>query len=242
MADVGVWRRLLSGLMAPMQLALFDLDGTITRRDTLFPYVFGICLRRPSRLVRVLLAMPAACLHYVLRGRDRAALKQTLIVSALAGLSRADIANTNDRFVPRLLAHGLHPEALTRLAAHRAAGDYLVLMSASPDLYVPAVARALGFNETICTGVKWDGMLLDGELVTENRRGEEKRRCVEQLRARWLKTTFVAYGNSASDLPHLRICDRAYLVNGGDQAIREAARLNVTVGWPLAASPAQRAG
>lgn len=228
--------------MAPMQLALFDLDGTITRRDTLFPYVMGICLRRPSRLARVLLAMPAACLRYFVRGHDRAALKEALIVSGLRGLSRAEVALANGRFVPRLLARGVHPEALARLAAHRAAGDYLVLMSASPDLYVPAVARALGFNETICTGVKWDGMLLAGELATENRRGEEKRRCVEQLRVRWPKSTFVAYGNSASDLPHLRICDRAYLVNGADRAILEAARLNVTVGWPLATTPAPRAG
>jgi phosphatidylglycerophosphatase C len=221
--------------MTPMQLALFDLDGTLTRRDTLFPYVLGIGLRRPLRLLRILVAMPGALLRF-LRDRDRAALKETLIVSALRGLTRADIARANERFVPRLLARGLHPEAMERLAAHRAAGDHLVLMSASPDLYVPAVARALGFNETICTGVKWDGMLLDGELVTENRRGEEKRRCVEQLRTRWPKTTLVAYGNSESDLEHLRVCDRAYLVNGADRAIREAARLNVAVGWPMLAT------
>lgn len=222
-----------------MQLALFDLDGTITRRDTLFPYVMGICLRRPVRLARVAIAMPAACLRY-LRNCDRAALKEALIVAGLRGLSRTDIAHANERFVPRLLARGVHPEAITRLAAHRAAGDYLVLMSASPDLYVPAIARALRLNETVCTGVKWDGMRLAGELTTENRRGEEKRRCVEQLRARWPKHTFVAYGNSASDLAHLRICDRAYLVNGDDRALREAARLNVSVGWPLASSGARQ--
>lgn len=226
--------------MALMQLAIFDLDGTLTRRDTLFPYVMGICLRRPLRLARVLMAMPAAYLRFLVRGHDRAALKEALIVSGLGGLSRADVAHANDRFVPRLLANGMHPEALARLAAHRAAGDYLVLMSASPDLYVPAIARALGFNETICTGVKWDGMLLVGELTAENRRGEEKRRCVEQLRTRWPKSTLVAYGNSASDLAHLRICDRAFLVNGADRAIREAARLNVSVGWPLTPAPAQR--
>src|SRR5262245_50675687 len=219
--------------MARMQLAIFDLDGTLTRRDTLFPYVMGICLRHPSRLLHVLVAMPGACLRFLLRGHDRAALKEALIVSGLRGLSRADVARANERFVSKLIARRMHPEAMARLAVHRQAGDYLVLMSASPDLYVPAVARALGFNETICTGVRWDGMLLDGVLATENRRGEEKRRCVEQLRARWPKSSFAAYGNSASDLEHLRICDRGYLVNGDDRALREAARLNVSVGWPM---------
>ena len=34
---------------------------------------------------------------------------------------------------------------------HRARGDRLLLMSASTDLYVPRIGRALGFDETICT-------------------------------------------------------------------------------------------
>lgn len=219
-------------IMPPMQLALFDLDGTITRRDTLFPYVMSVCLRRPLRLARVLARMPGALLRFLFQGKERGPLKETLIVAGLAGLSRAELAATNSRFVARLRERGMHPEALERIAAHRAQGDYLVLMSASPDIYVPAVARALGFNETICTGVRWDGMLLGGELVTENRRGEEKRRCVEQLRSRLPGWRIVGYGNSESDLPHLRLCDRAFLVNGGDRALREAAHSTVQIGWP----------
>jgi len=218
--------------MRTMQLALFDLDGTITRRDTLFPYVMGVCLRRPARLGRVLLRMPGALLHFLFRGKERGPLKEALIVAGLAGLSRAELGTANTRFVTRLRRRGLHPEALELIAAHRAQGDYMVLMSASPDIYVPAVARALGFNETICTGVRWDGMLLGGELVTENRRGEEKRRCVEQLRSRLPGCRIIGYGNSESDLPHLRVCDRGFLVNGGDRALREAAHSTVEIGWP----------
>ena len=222
-----------------MQLALFDLDGTITRRDTLFPFVLGVCLRRPWRLLRVLGAMPPALVRYFFRDRDRGKLKQALIVAGLGGMDRAELAQATRRFVSRLRARGMHPEALARIEAHRASGDYLVLMSASPDIYVPAIARALGFNETICTGVRWDGMRLCGELVTENRRGEEKRRCVEQLRQRMPGRKIAAYGNSASDVAHLQVCDHGYLVNGGTRAVREAARANVAIGWPLE-SPARK--
>jgi phosphatidylglycerophosphatase C len=215
-----------------MQLALFDLDGTITRRDTLFPFVLGICLRRPWRLLRVLVAMPPALTRYFFKDRDRGRLKQALIVAGLGGMDRAELAQATRRFVSRLRAR-MHPEALARIEAHRAAGDYLVLMSASPDIYVPGIARALAFNETICTGVRWDGMRLCGELVTENRRGEEKRRCVEQLRQRMPGCKIAAYGNSAADVAHLQVCDHGYLVNGGSRAVREAARANVAIGWPL---------
>lgn len=216
----------------PMQLALFDLDGTITRHDTLFPYVIGVCLRHPLRLLRVLARMPAALLRYFLHGRDRGPLKEALIVAGLAGLSREQLAAANARFVARLRVRGMHPEALARIDAHRAQGDYLVLMSASPDIYVPAIARALGFNETVCTGVRWDGMLLGGELVTENRRGAEKRRCVEQLRSRTPGCKIIGYGNSVCDVLHLEICDRGFLVNGGESALREAAHSRVEIGWP----------
>lgn len=221
--------------MARMRIALFDLDGTLTRRDSLLPYVLGFCLRHPLRLPR-LLVMPWHALRYLFLHHDRGELKQAFIVAALGGATREHISRWNKRFVPRLLERGMHPEALERLAAHRARGDYLVLMSASPDLYVPAVARALRFNETICTGVRWDGMVLSGELTTPNRRGEEKLRGVEALRARHDGSQITAYGNSASDVIHMRACDSAHLVNASQRAALEAARAGVAVGWPYDAT------
>ena len=218
--------------MTRMRIALFDLDGTLTRRDSLLPYVLGFCLRHPRRLP-LLLVMPWHVLRYLFVHRDRGELKQAFIMAGLAGASRDEIARWNQRFVARLLERGMHREALERLAMHRARGDYLVLMSASPDLYVPAVARALRFNETICTGVRWNGMVLSGELTTANRRAEEKLRGVEALRARHDGSHITAYGNSASDVIHLRACDSAHLVNARPSAALEAARAGVAVGWPF---------
>ncbi|HJS22191.1 MAG TPA: HAD-IB family hydrolase [Steroidobacteraceae bacterium] len=215
-----------------MRIALFDLDGTLTRRDSLFPYVLGFCLRHPLRLPR-LLAMPWQALRYLFVHRDRGVLKEALIVAGLRGVSREQVARWNQRFVRRLVERGMYPEALERLALHRARGDYLVLMSASPDLYVPAVARALKFNETICTGVRWNGMTLSGELTTPNRRAEEKLLGVEALRARYDGSQITGYGNSASDVVHLRACDAGHLVNASPRAAVEAARAGVAVGWPF---------
>ena len=103
--------------------------------------------------------------------------------------------------------------AVAAIARHRSQGDTLVLMSASVDLYVPALGERLGFGRTICTGVAWRGEFLDGALATPNRRGEEKARCLEALRAEHAGARITAYGNSASDLPHLRLADRGVLVN-----------------------------
>src|ERR1700722_5521080 len=50
------------------------------------------------------------------------------------------------------IRRGTFANALEQIADHRRRGDHLVLMSASTDLYVPEIARALGFSETISAG------------------------------------------------------------------------------------------
>ena len=65
-----------------------------------------------------------------------------------------------------------------------------------------------------------------------NRRGAEKARCLAALRERYPGVAIVAYGNAASDLEHLRLAERAALVNGTRRARRAAARLNLAcVTW-----------
>jgi len=119
------------------------------------------------------------------------------------------------------------PAALAVLESHRTAGDHLILLSASPDLYVPRIGNLLGFERTLCTQIRWQSHppredRLDGALDTPNRRGEEKCRCLERLRLDYPDRTVVAYGNSISDLAHLGKADRAVLVNGNARARRGA--------------------
>jgi len=205
---------------------LFDLDGTLTRRDTLLPYLGGVLRQHPQRLARLLLVLPALA-RFALGRADRGAVKSAAIRAVLGGSSRQEIEAWTDEFVPRVLADGLHADARAALEAHRRRGDRLVLLSASPDLYVPAIGRALGFAATVCTGIAWNGERLTGDLATANRRGAEKARVLTALRREHPGLEVVAYGNSAGDLEHLALADRATLVNGSARARRLAARSHI---------------
>src|SRR4051812_38320434 len=209
-----------------MPIAIFDLDGTITHRDTLFPLVLRQLARRPWNLLRLLLVTPAA-LRYLF-DHDRGALKQSLLRATLRGISRSELAAASTEFVRDTIEHRCFRDALAAIRRHRDAGHYLVLMSASVDFYVPEFGRQLGFDEVISTGVAWNGDRLDGTLTTANRRGEEKARCLRELAAQRDDTDVFAYGNSASDLPHLAIARHGILVNGSPAARRAAAALGVT--------------
>jgi phosphatidylglycerophosphatase C len=202
-------------------LAVFDLDGTIARHDTFGPFLWGYLWRHPWRLPRALLALPAAARFAF--SRDRGAFKGAVMHALLGGAKRASLDRRAAHFVAALIDRGLYAEALVAIATHRARGDRLLLMSASTDLYVPRIAHALGFDETICTEVRWraDGRL-DGRLSTANCRGEEKRRCLAAVIARDAPGRVYAYGDSRADLDHMQLAQQAYLVN---PSARLAARL-----------------
>jgi phosphatidylglycerophosphatase C len=221
-----------SGSGPVSQLVFFDLDETITRHDTLLPYAMGFLLRhRPWRLPLLLTIIPSV-VRFLARRVDEGRVKESFIKATLAGVRRAKLDSWTARFVPRVIANGTFANALERIAEHRRRGDYLVLMSASTDIYVPAIAAVLGFNETICTGVRWNGDRLDGALTTPNRKGAEKARCFTQARAQHPGLTTVAYGNSFTDLPHLQLANQGVLVNGNAKARRVAQDFAVTcVEW-----------
>lgn len=203
-----------------MRVAVFDLDGTLTRHDTLWPYLRGWARRHPSAAFWPRVALAAAA--YPLR-RDRGSLKMRLIRIAMGGAGRDEVAAHTREFVAALGEAELCPGALAAVERHRAAGDRLVLLSASVDLYVPAIGRRFGFDESVCTEVAWDGERLDGALASPNRRGGEKLRCVLALRASFPGATFAAYGNARSDFSHFDAVEEATLVNAGPLLRREAA-------------------
>jgi phosphatidylglycerophosphatase C len=207
-------------------LAVFDLDGTVTRHDTLWPYVHGFTHRHPTRAAGLVCVLPTL-LRFAVQAADRGELKAAFIRESLGGVPRSELNEWTARFVPRLIARGLHQDALACLARHRAHGDLLILMSASVDLYVPAIGAALGFDETLCTSVRWNGERLDGALAGANLRGAEKARALKQLRGRHPGRPVTAYGNAASDLGHLCLADHGVLVNGAARTRRAAAHLGL---------------
>jgi phosphatidylglycerophosphatase C len=212
-------------------VALFDLDGTLTWHDTLMLFLLSFLRQHPWRLFGVW-RLPFILSSYALR-RDRGLLKSRVIRMVMGGASRSAVDSCADAFVNGLAPRRrFRPAALAMLEAHRAAGDHLVLLSASPDLYVPRIGRSLGFERTLCTEMEWRDDRLLGSLKSPNRRGAEKLRCLDWLRTQYPELPVAAYGNSASDLEHMRHADRALLVNAGAAARRLAVQSGIpTSNW-----------
>jgi phosphatidylglycerophosphatase C len=183
-------------------VAAFDFDGTLTRRDTLVPFL------RRSRghwaIVRAAVAARSA------RGRD--AFKVALVGRLFRGWPAVRLDELGRAYVPTLLA-ALRAESRERLEWHRRRGHAVVIVSASLGAYLRPLADRLGIDDALAVELVADAAgTLTGEVVGGlNNRGPEK---VARLEA-WLDARFGpgadvelwAYGDSSGDAELLAIAD-----------------------------------
>lgn len=212
-------------------MAIFDLDGTLARGDTFVKYIAGFIMRRPMRVFRCL-SLSGAILRFLSGLVSAAHMKERVLIAALGGSDRAEIRRYTTDFLDRLIPEGMSKRGLKTLEQHRKLGDTLVLLSASPDVYVKELGQRLGFHEVICTQVLWKGNQLSGELCGPNVKGEEKVQCLLRLKTRFAEAVVVAYADHISDFPLLRAVDTGVLVNGSKKSKQVALEYSIgTQDW-----------
>ena len=91
-------------------IAVFDLDGTITRRDTFLPYLRGWLRHHPHR--SWMWATVTALCRYAFSDGDRGVLKSDLIRRLMAGATEVEVTEWSREFVDGLDDEMLCPGAL----------------------------------------------------------------------------------------------------------------------------------
>jgi HAD superfamily hydrolase (TIGR01490 family) len=179
-------------------VAVFDFDGTLTCCDTFLPFLRACCRR--GRFWAGLLGLAPVVL---VRSRSRATLKELFVQRFLRGRSDRDLATCAERFceqrMPALLNHAM----MGRLRWHQREEHRVILLSASPGVYLRPWARRNGIAEVIATELEFAGGVCTGRLATENCRGVAK---VQRLAAHFGRTDAsieFAYGDSPADQPVL---------------------------------------
>ena len=198
---------------ADRPLAVFDLDGTLTLRDTFLPFLMSY--GRRYRRVAALLSLPFPIALYVMRLIKDSEAKERLLISFFAGQPMERIDEHADWFCRNWLPSRLNPTVVSELKRHQEAGDRVILLSASPSIYVPAVARSLGVDEVVCTQVAMKEGRCLGRLAGPNCKGSRK---LELLKNYLMSPTAPpgssSYGDSRHDIPVLQWVSHGWLVRG----------------------------
>ena len=195
-------------------VAAFDFDGTLTRGDTLLPFL-ARGLGWPRFLLALLQCAPWLA-GFALHLLPNDVAKARLLRATLAGRSVGEVQTWTDRWLAQDFNGQLREWTMARLAWHKAEGHCCVMVSASPDVYLQRVASQLGFDDLICTQMAVQAGRLSGGMQTPNCHGEEK---VVRLRT-WLARRFgepalagltlYAYGDTSGDKPMLRMAQHAW--------------------------------
>lgn len=221
--------------MCHRDLAIYDMDKTITRVATWTPFLRHALKERGRGALWLLPIAGVAVTGYALRlyGRDR--LKEMthrlVLGRAVPGERLADTARA---FARATVATGLLDGARARIEADRAEGRMLVLATASYRFYAQEIAALLGFDAVIATNCAQEsGGNVLARIDGENCYGAAKLRAIET----WAAEQGIARGDVAvrfysdhvSDAPVFDWADEPFPVNA-HAPLKALARKR---GWPI---------
>lgn len=190
-----------------MNLALFDLDGTITRHDTWSEFL-RFSASKTRRLVAGILLSPLIVAYKLglLPGRVGRPIAARV---AFAGRNAMEVREMGRQYVSGSLAPILRRRALERIEWHKTQGDTVVVVSAALDVYLRGWCDSLGVD-VICTRLEERNGRLTGRYLDGDCCGGEKaariRRCYDLRRY----AIIYAYGDTDEDREMLELAHEKY--------------------------------
>ena len=200
-------------------LAIYDMDRTVTKRPTYTPFLLHCASRRaPWRLLLLPLVM-LSMLAYLFRIIDRAKLKEInhrLLLGAR--VHPRELQPLVESFADGQLSTNIRPGARQAIARDKAERRRVVLATASYRLYADAIAERLGFDDVIGTGsmIGLD-QRVHAKIAGENCYGPAKLRMI----ADWVEKSGLKgvhghvrfYSDHVSDQPAFEWADEPVAVN-----------------------------
>ena len=216
-------------------LAIYDMDRTVTRHATYTPFLLHCASRRQQWRLLFVPLVALAMLGYVLKLYDRARLKEMCHFLLLGSkVHPRDLRPLVQSFADATVANNIRPGARQAIARDKSQGRRVVLATASYRLYASAIADRLGFDDVIATGsiIGLDERV-HARIEGQNCYGEEKMRMISD----WVDKSGLTgahghvrfYSDHASDAPAFEWSDEPVAVNPHDRLRRLAAQR----GWAI---------
>jgi phosphatidylglycerophosphatase C len=178
------------------EVAAFDFDGTLSRRDCVGPFLVRIAGR--IALLSAFASRPFLSARVASGQGGRDDLKAHVLHRTLGGRDAAFVRAEGERYAAEVVPRALRADVVARLRWHQDRGHRVVIVSASLDPYLVAVGTRLGVDAVLCTTMEEHEGVLTGRIVGTNCRAAEK---VRRLHA-WCggaPAELWAYGDSAGD-------------------------------------------
>ncbi len=213
-----------------MALAIFDLDETLIHGDCASLWSQEMVkigwadgesfIAHEQELMRQYAAGTLAMEDYM-----------SFTLSPLVGRTPEEVAFVVEPFVEDVIEPIFYSDASRALAAHRSAGDRLLVISASAHFLVSAIAQRFGIEDVLAIDLEQQHGFYSGRTqgVLTYREGK-----VSRLQD-WLQAQGESlagayfYSDSRNDLPLLQVVDKPHAVNPDPTLLAHAQQ----AGWPI---------
>lgn len=195
--------------MDPRRIAIFDFDGTLIRGDSIVRYVLYAV--QQGRLSAFNLPYQLVNVRRTLTRKISDEQGKTNALRFLGRMTAQEQAAFNhsfcrDQLLPRLYARGIR-----RMEAHREKGDLVLLLSASPDSYMKEWAKLLPVDLVLASPTDEKGRVSRTIRFHEKVKRMREWEAEQPFEVDWPNSW--AYGDSATDLPVMRLTGHPTMVN-----------------------------
>ena len=188
------------------QLYLFDFDGTLTKKDTLFDFLKFSFPKTYSK--HFLLFVPLFVLSK-LKMVDAGKVKEKFISSFLKGKSYSEINQFAQNYFDKNHKHLIHDNADEYLKSISNYHDKFIV-SASVDIWVKPFADFYGMG-LICTKADFDDQgYYTGKFASENCNNEQKKIRIQKEIDLTLYDEVYAFGDTAGDKAMFTLATKTY--------------------------------
>lgn len=197
----------MTGYKEKQTLAVFDFDGTITTKDTMFDFISFY--HSKSKLILGLCILSPILILYKIGVISNSSAKQKLLAFFFKG-EKEEYFDKRCREYASKINLIVRPKAIDKIKQHQAEGHLVIIDSASIDKWIEPWAKSIGINIVIATKLEVKNGIFNGRLASKNCYGKEKVNRLLELFSGENIYKMYAYGDSRGDKELLKIADHSF--------------------------------
>jgi len=189
-----------------MNLILFDFDGTLTRKDSLFE-IAKFSNSNMKYQSSILSLVPVFLLMtFKLLSKQKG--KEIFLKKFFGKMSETEFNNACKDFAVEKIPSLLREKGIQAISDFKERKYELAIVSASPENWIKPWAEPLGIG-VIATRLKFKNDLFEG-IDGKNCNGQEKIKRIKEVYDLQEFDKIIAYGDSKGDIPMLALADEKH--------------------------------
>lgn len=188
-------------------LVLMDFDGTISKADSFFDFIFfSVSI---FKILRALLLLFPLSILYLFRQMTKSQIKEKVIAVCFKNISESTMESWGEKYCATRINQILRKDALAKIATYKKEGATICIVSASSKFWLMSWCNQIGAS-LISTDYEVSNGVLTGCYRSTNCVGEEKVKRILEAYDLSLFNEIHCYGDTKNDMPMLALGTQQY--------------------------------